>query len=266
MSYFASNLFVSNYFASYHFAGVRKPAPVPEYVGPAGGWGGGKGLKWEELPPGVQDIDYATTGFLTARQKPSYMGGKFLDGLQKGAMEGAGKLGIRNYLEFILSDTAFMGAETAARSADTMLPWRLYADARKEISALKDKLTQANAQIHKLDQRVHSMEQRLEEQKAAAMEMSEDPEAGIVYNVSAAPELPPFEEVWQKAMASLPREESPAPPKPRFPWAELGLAAGTFLLTSYAVPEEEKTLKAVGYGASAALAIAGAAKIAENAR
>lgn len=242
MNPFKSNTFASNAFAGNAFKGSGTPAPpVPATVSAGvGGWGGGKGVMMEELPPEAKGLDsevstHATVSDFRNERRLADLGGKSSTELRRTATE-------------LRSKIRELEVKLAAATERESVSFDLYRSALGEIRKLAAAVAAAEARIEVL------------EAEEVASHFHPDPEAEFVYDYTPLENisLPPFESIWSRVTAGihgLPEAKKTEP----FPWTEVALATAGFLLSSNA-PKKWKTAKAVGYACSATLAISAVSK------
>jgi hypothetical protein len=244
MNPFRSYPFANYAFAGYAFwgGGTPVPPPVPAAVSASvGGWGGGKGMMMEELPPEAKGLDsevstHATVSDFRTERRLTDFGGK--------------------------SSTELRRVTTELRARVRELEAKLAAATEKEAVSL-DLYRSALGEIRKLTAAVVAAEAKIEALKVeeSVSHFHPDPEADFVYDYTPLENisLPPFESIWSKVTAGihgLPEARKTEP----FPWTDVVLATAGFILSANA-PKRWKTAKAVGYACSATLAISAASKL-----
>jgi hypothetical protein len=239
---FESNPFFSNVYSVNTFRGVGVPVPpVPAPVSAGvGGWGGGKGMMMEELPEEAKGLDSEVSTHATVSRearRPLDLAGKSSTELRRTTTELRAKV---HELE----------AKLAAANERESVPLALYLSALSEIRQLTATVAAAEEKIAAL---------KVEE---AVSHFQPDPEADVVYDYTSLENisLPPFELIWKNVLAGvhgIPEARTKTEP---FPWTEMALAAGGFLLSANA-PKKWKYARAVGYACSSAMALAAFGKL-----
>jgi cell division septum initiation protein DivIVA len=243
---FKSNTFASNAFAGDTFRGTEgaPPVPVPELPAAisagSGGWGGGKGLTIEDLPPEAKEVDSEQSTHATVSKARNAR--RFLDGIGQSSTE------LRRTATELRAKVNDLERELAAANERSFAPWALYLSALDEIGKLKAAVAEAEAKAEAL------------KVESAVSHFQPDPEADFVYDYTPLENisLPSFESIWQKVVGVqwIPAVKETEP----FPWKEMALAAAGFILTANA-PEDWKAVRIVGYACSSALALSAARKL-----
>jgi hypothetical protein len=245
MNPFKSNAFASDAFAGHVLGGGGAPAPpvpVPAAVGASsGGWGGGKGMMMEELPPEAKGLDSEVSTHATVSESKNAR--RLLDLGSKSPTE------LRRTITELRAKVHELEVGLAAANEKETVPLPLYLSVLNEVRQLTAAVAAADAKIEAMQVEV------------AISHFHPDPEADVVYDYTPLENisLPPFESIWQKVLAGvhgIPEAKKTEP----FPWTEVVLATGGFLLSAHA-PKKWKTAKAVGYACSATLAISAASKL-----
>lgn len=246
--------------------------PVPtRRLGPTGGWGGGKTLNVEELPPSVFGVDAETRGFCTAITK------KLLDSadsLKKNAPadplsrpKGPGPdYALKEKIQALRDQVRGLQAALDDANRRTMLPWALFQQATTEIRRLAAAVAAGETELARLRNEVAAERHALEEARAelAALAAS-DPEAAVRYTYVPVPQLTmaQFEALHRDAAAGLFDDMGArtAPAAAGFPWAEAALAVGGYVAGAHAFPKSWKGAQAAAYAVSGAAALAALVKI-----
>lgn len=260
-NHFASAPFCSHPFASNVFTGVKAPKPKPVKVGGGvSGWGGGLGLSLWKTPPNwmtLPDPDCVRDFAKTIRKNHDLL--ERLPSAEKAAVTKAAskEYDLKHTIASLRNSIEILKRERDEANEKSLLPWALYEKAQQQIDELTRALATAEAQIAQMRQELAAQRAELEELKTH--QASDDADAGISYTFEEyVPSLGSFEELWKKNKPVWP---APKPETKGFPWAEFGSALGTLLLTTYAIPDDSKILKTIGYSVSSALALKGVKKL-----
>jgi hypothetical protein len=252
--YWGSTYWSKGYWgADYWKQRVPVPVPPPATFKSSGGIGGGKTLYKEELPPGVWDDDKSVATMLAGKLQDRHESMESLAGVQQRKRQGSKEYELKETIHRLRERAQDLEKSLAEANAKTVLPWKLYEDARAEIRRLEGMAAQRDAELERLRQTVQSQTLTLDQLKVRLGAIESMPVPKLSF--------PPFEELWPEAraagFASVPttgRESA------SFPWAEtLGAAAG-FAVTA-CLPEKWAGARAAGWAISAGLAFAAARKI-----
>lgn len=233
----------------------EEPKPVPSGIGEAGGWGGGGGVYVEDLPPDIWGVNAETTTLATALAKKLTDSDKITKNLVADPLrpkKARPDYELRRTIHDLRGRVASLEEALDKANRATMLPWRLYSNAVAEIGRLRASLTSVEAEQARLAGLVAAQQRTIADLESHRQEVQADPDAGIRYNLPVV-SLPPFEEIWARALGDA---EAPAAPAPRpFPWAEIAASAIGFLFSAFVLPRSWRLTRAFGYGVSSALGL-----------
>jgi hypothetical protein len=218
-------------------------------------------MNWEDLPPGIDDVDAATSTFATGiSDKLKETREKLQEELKKVRTGTA----LRSEIVNLRRRCKELEGELDKLNQKKHLPWKLFKKAQTERVLLRSALQNAEAQLVELRARVEAQQQEIDHLRALQSPvLSGEMDEGIEYNLKPLEDikLPPFEAVWNKIAPDKLIEQKELKDVQPFPWIELLAATAGFIITSEAIPEEYKKTKMVGYSLSTALATSGIHKL-----
>jgi hypothetical protein len=234
---------------------VPVPVPPPTTFKGSGGIGGGKTLYKEELPPGIwpeEDAKVAT--MLAGHLRDRHDSMESLSGVQQRKRQGSKEFELKETIHRLKERAQDLERALAEANSKTMLPWKLYEEARVEIRRLQTMAGDRDAELERLRQAVQSQTLSLDQLKVRLGAIESAPLPTIT--------LPSFEQLWPDALAAGLAEAPPFPKESApFPWLEAIGAALGFIITAMVVPKTWPVTKSIGYSASTVMAMAAVKKL-----